>query len=49
MMPLSLKLDGCIDVDLKSSCCTNTIPVHRLQLGVGQSADAPAATSAPST
>lgn len=37
------ELDGCIDVDLESSCCTNTIPVHRLQLGVGQSADAPAA------
>jgi len=37
------ELEGCIDVDLESSCCTNTIPVHRLQLGVGQSADAPAA------
>ena len=37
------ELDGCIDVDLESSCCTNTIPVHRLHLGVGQSADAPAA------
>ena len=36
-------LDGCIDVDLESSCCTNTIPVHRLALAVGQSADAPAA------
>lgn len=37
------ELEGCIDVDLESSCCTNTIPVHRLRLGVGQSADAPAA------
>jgi uncharacterized protein len=37
------ELDGCIDVDLESSCCTNTIPVHRLRLGVGQSAEVPAA------
>jgi len=35
-------LDGCVDVDLESSACTNAIPVHRLALGVGQSADAPA-------
>ena len=26
-----------------SSCCTNTFPVHRLRLGVGGSADTPAA------
>ena len=36
-------LDGCVDLDLESSACTNTLPVHRLRLGVGQSADAPAA------
>jgi hypothetical protein len=37
------ELDGCIDVDLESSACTNTIPVRRLGLAVGQSAEAPAA------
>ncbi len=36
-------LDGCLDVDLESSACTNTLPVHRLQLSIGASADAPAA------
>jgi hypothetical protein len=36
-------LDGCLDVDLESSACTNTIPVHRLGLEVGQGAQAPAA------
>jgi hypothetical protein len=36
-------LDGCADVDLESSACTNTIPVHRLRLAVGAAADAPAA------
>ena len=36
-------LDGCLDVDLESSALTNTLPVHRLRLGVGQEADAPAA------
>ena len=25
-------LDGCIDIDLESSVCTNTLPVHRHQL-----------------
>lgn len=35
-------LDGCVDVDLESSVCTNAIPVHRLGLVVGQSAEAPA-------
>jgi hypothetical protein len=34
--------DGCIDVDLESSSVTNTIPVHRLELAVGQSAEVPA-------
>ena len=37
------ELDGCLDVDLESSACTNAIPVHRLGLAVGESADAPAA------
>jgi uncharacterized protein len=36
-------LDGCFDVDLEASSCTNTLPVHRLGLAVGQRADAPAA------
>lgn len=37
------ELDGCLDVDLASSALTNTMPVHRLDLGIGQSALAPAA------
>ena len=37
------ELDGCRDVDLEASACTNTLPVHRLGLAVGDSADAPAA------
>jgi hypothetical protein len=37
------ELDGCPDVDLESSACTNTLPVHRLALAVGASAEAPAA------
>jgi uncharacterized protein len=36
-------LDGCLDVDLESSSCTNTFPVHRFGLEVGEGADAPAA------
>ena len=36
-------LDGCLDVDLESSCLTNALPVHRLGLEVGQAAEAPAA------
>jgi hypothetical protein len=36
-------LDGCVDVDLESSACTNTVPIHRLGLGPGQIVDAPAA------
>jgi hypothetical protein len=36
-------LDGCLDVDLESSALTNTLPVHRLRLEIGQEADAPAA------
>jgi uncharacterized protein len=37
------QLDGCFDIDLESSSCTNTLPVHRLGLDIGQGADAPAA------
>jgi uncharacterized protein len=36
-------LDGCADVDLEGSAFTNALPVHRLGLEVGQSAEAPAA------
>ncbi len=36
-------LDGCLDVDLESSALTNAFPVHRLGLGGGEAADAPAA------
>jgi uncharacterized protein len=36
-------LDGCLDVDLESSALTNALPVHRLGLGVGEEAVAPAA------
>jgi hypothetical protein len=35
-------LDGYLDVDLESSACTNTIPVHRMDLAVGEAAEAPA-------
>jgi uncharacterized protein len=37
------ELDGCLDVDLEASSCTNTLPVHRQGLAMGQGADAPAA------
>jgi uncharacterized protein len=33
------KLDGAIDVDLPLTPFTNTLPIRRLNLGVGQSAD----------
>ncbi len=36
-------LDGCRDVDVETSCFTNTFPVHRLALAVGAVAEAPAA------
>ncbi len=36
-------LDGCPDVDIETSCFTNTFPVHRLALAVGVAAAAPAA------
>ncbi|GEK23276.1 putative glycolipid-binding domain-containing protein [Cellulomonas xylanilytica] len=29
-------LDGLVDVDLEASACTNTLPVHRLTLPVGE-------------
>ena len=35
-------LDGCIDIDLESSACTNTLPVHRLALGVGEAGESSA-------
>jgi hypothetical protein len=35
-------LDGCVDVDLESSACTNTVPIHRLDLQRDEIADAPA-------
>src|SRR3954452_1066411 len=37
------ELDGCFDVDLESSAFTNALPVHRLDLAVGEEAEAPAA------
>jgi hypothetical protein len=37
------ELVGCRDVDLESSACTNTFPVHRMKLMVGQRCEAPAA------
>lgn len=36
------ELTGCLDVDLEASACTNALPVNRLRLEVGQSADTPA-------
>ena len=36
-------LDGCEDVDLEASAFTNTFPVRRLGLAVGDRAEAPAA------
>jgi hypothetical protein len=36
-------LDGIDDVDLESSACTNTLPIHRQALAVGEGAEAPAA------
>jgi uncharacterized protein len=36
-------LDGCLDVDLESSAMTNALPVHRMAIGLGQEAVAPAA------
>jgi uncharacterized protein len=36
------EIAGCLDVDLEASAFTNALPIHRLQLDVGQRADAPA-------
>jgi hypothetical protein len=36
------ELEGCFDVDLESSACTNTLPVHRLHLAIGDRSEAPA-------
>jgi hypothetical protein len=30
------QLDGLIDVDIEASACTNTLPVHRLALSIGE-------------
>ena len=35
-------LDGLVDVDLEASACTNTLPIHRLELPVGDDIAAPA-------
>jgi uncharacterized protein len=37
------QLTGCLDVDFEASASTNALPVNRLRLEVGQTADAPAA------
>jgi hypothetical protein len=36
------EIAGCLDVDLEASAFTNALPVHRLRLGIGERADAPA-------
>ena len=36
------ELDGLIDVDLEASACTNTLPIHRLDLRPGEVVPAPA-------
>jgi hypothetical protein len=35
-------LDGLVDVDLEASACTNTLPVHRMSMPVGELVAAPA-------
>lgn len=40
---LAPHLDGCQDIDLESSVITNALPVHRLTLATGVTAQAPAA------
>lgn len=37
------ELNGCLDLDLEASVVTNTLPVHRLSLSVGQQGDSAAA------
>src|SRR5262249_43428382 len=39
---LAPALDGCLDVDLEASACTNMLPVRRAELPVLESMDAPA-------
>jgi hypothetical protein len=36
------QLDGLIDVDIEPSACTNTLPVHRLELPLDEETAAPA-------
>ena len=36
------RLDGLVDVDLEASACTNTLPIHRLELPAGEVVAAPA-------
>jgi hypothetical protein len=36
-------LDGCLDVDLEASACTNAFPAHRFAADVDLICDAPAA------
>jgi len=36
-------LDGCLDLDFEASVVTNTLPVHRLALSVGQQGESSAA------
>ena len=37
------QLAACLDVDLESSAVTNALPIHRMDLGTGDRASAPAA------
>jgi uncharacterized protein len=37
------RLDGLVDVDIEASACTNTLPIHRLALPLGEDTAAPAA------
>ena len=39
----ALHLDGCVDVDLEASACTNAFPAHRFTAEAGSVCDAPAA------
>jgi hypothetical protein len=35
-------LDGLVDVDLEASACTNTLPIHRLEMAQGETIEVPA-------
>ena len=37
------QLDGLVDVDIEASACTNTLPMHRMALPLGETHHAPAA------